>query len=136
MFAGEVVVARRDEDLGAPQLVAAVFLLARGGLGPRRRRCRRAGSVRHIVPPQVPLSIFSTYFFFCASVPHSPISFRRFRTPARGTFERRVAAREHLVDQHVERHRSALPSELDRRAHRLEAALVELVPRVFEAFWA
>jgi hypothetical protein len=65
---GKVVLARRDEDLGAGDRIAAV------GLGSARvfsspRSVPQCGSVRFIVPVHLPVTMLGTYFCLSSSCP-------------------------------------------------------------------
>ena len=66
---GQVMLARRDEDLGAGDRIAAVRAAARRGCGSGRDRCRIAARSGSSCPPHSPETILGTYFVFCSSVP-------------------------------------------------------------------
>jgi hypothetical protein len=66
---GHVVVAARDEDLGAADTVGAVRVL----LGSRGGRADVAAGV-HMVPPHLPTNILDEYFSCCSGVPTCAIT--------------------------------------------------------------
>ena len=64
----QVVLARRDENFGAGDRIAAVGVGLGAGLQ-KPRSVPQCGSVRFIVPVQLPVTMFGTYFCFSSSLP-------------------------------------------------------------------
>ena len=130
---GEVVIATRDEDLGAADVVGAVGVLAARWSVAAPTSLPACGSVRHIVPPQTArghlVGVLVLLLGRAALEDHLGG-----RVGQAGVHrERGVGTGQHLLDAGLQRKRRALAALFGRRADALPAGLVQLLPRVLEA---